>query len=50
MTQPYAIVIEDDPKLGIIFQTALQQSGYETDLDDNGNHYHAFLDARRPDP
>jgi DNA-binding response OmpR family regulator len=49
MTQPYAIVIEDDPKLGIIFQTALQQSGYETNLDDNGNHYHAFLDARRPD-
>ena len=49
MPQLYAIVIEDDPKLGIIFQTALQQSGYETDLDDNGNHYHAFLDARRPD-
>ena len=49
MPQAYAIVIEDDPKLGMIFQTALQQSGYETDLDENGDHYHAFLDARRLD-
>jgi len=49
MTQPYAIVIEDDPKLGGIFQTVLQQSGYETDLDDNGSRYRALLDACRPD-
>jgi DNA-binding response OmpR family regulator len=49
MTQPYALLIEDDPKLGVIFQTALQQVGYETDLDENGNHYRALLDARRPD-
>ena len=49
MPQPYALVIEDDPKLGVIFQTTLQQTGYETDLDDNGNHYRAFLDARKPD-
>lgn len=48
MTQPYALIIEDDPKLGTIFQTALQQAGYETDLDENGNRYHAFLDAHRP--
>jgi len=47
--QPYALIIEDDPKLGIIFQTTLRQAGYETDLDDNGNRYHGFLDARRPD-
>ena len=49
MTKPYALVIEDDPKLGIIFQTALQQADYETDLDANGNQYRTFLDARRPD-
>ena len=49
MTQPYALIIEDDPKLGIIYQTALQQAGYESDLDDNGNHYRALLDTRRPD-
>lgn len=49
MTQPYALIIEDDPKLGTIFQTALQQAGYETDLDENGNRYRALLDTRRPD-
>lgn len=49
MTEPYALVIEDDPKLGVIFQTAMQQAGYETDLDDNGNNYRALLAARRPD-
>lgn len=49
MTQPYALVLEDDPKLGVIFQTALRQAGYETDLDENGNRYRAFLDAHRPD-
>ncbi|MFZ5880557.1 MAG: response regulator transcription factor [Chloroflexota bacterium] len=49
MTTLYALVIEDDPKLGAIYQTALQQAGYETDLDANGNRYPAFLAARRPD-
>jgi DNA-binding response OmpR family regulator len=48
MTQPYALIIEDDPKLGVIFQTALQQAGYDADLDENGNRYRAFLDARQP--
>lgn len=49
MTPLYALIIEDDPKLGAIYQTALQQAGYETDLDANGNRYPAFLAARRPD-
>jgi len=49
MTQSYALIVEDDPKLGVIFQTALQQAGYETDLDESGRRYRAFLDARRPD-
>ena len=49
MLQPYALVIEDDPKLGTIYQTALRQVGYETDLDENGNRYRALLDTRRPD-
>ncbi len=49
MQQPYALIIEDDPKLGTIFQTALQQAEFDTDLDEDGNHYRAFLDARRPD-
>ena len=49
MTEPYSLVIEDDPKQGAIFQTALQQAGYDTDLDENGNRYRALLDARQPD-
>lgn len=49
MTQPYALVLEDDPKLGTIFRTALEQAGYETELDDNGNRYHALLQKRQPD-
>jgi DNA-binding response OmpR family regulator len=49
MSEPYALVIEDDPKQGMIFQTALQQAGYITDLDENGNRYRALLDARQPD-
>jgi DNA-binding response OmpR family regulator len=49
MTQPYALIIEDDPKLGVIFQTALQQAGYETGLDENGVHYRSLLNARKPD-
>ena len=48
MTQPYALVLEDDPKLGVIFQTALQQAGYDTDLDENGNRYRALLNTRQP--
>lgn len=49
MAQPYALIIEDDPKLGMIYQTALQQAGFDTDLDENGNRYRALLDARQPD-
>jgi DNA-binding response OmpR family regulator len=49
MTIPYALVLEDDPKLGMIFQTTLQHAGYEADLDENGNRYRALLAARQPD-
>jgi DNA-binding response OmpR family regulator len=27
----------------------LERAGYDTQLDENGNHYRAFLDARQPD-
>lgn len=49
MPQPYALILEDDPKLGTIYQTALRQAGYDTDLDAGGNQYHALLNARQPD-
>ena len=46
--QPYAIVIEDDPKLSVIFQTALQQAGFETALDLNGDKYIELLNKAEP--
>jgi len=46
--KPYAIVIEDDSKLSVIFQTALEQAGFDTALDMNGNTYRSLLDAAKP--
>ena len=37
MSKPFALIVEDDPKLGTIYQTALQQAGYETYLDRDGD-------------
>jgi GR25 family glycosyltransferase involved in LPS biosynthesis len=47
--KPYAIIIEDDPKLSSIFQTALEQAGFETAVDLNGDRYPLLLEkANRP--
>ena len=46
--KPYAIVIEDDPKLSVVFQTALEQAGFDTALDTNGDTYPALLDSAEP--
>jgi DNA-binding response OmpR family regulator len=48
MNKPFAIIIEDDPKLGTIFQSILQQAGYETGLDPNGDRYEQMLAVRTP--
>ncbi len=32
MTQPLALIIEDDPKLSALYETVLKQSGYETEI------------------
>ncbi len=32
MTQPMALIIEDDPKLGVIYDTVVKQAGYETEI------------------
>jgi DNA-binding response OmpR family regulator len=48
MTKPYALIIEDDPKLGVIFQTALQQAGFDADVDQTGKHFSARLADRTP--
>ena len=37
MSKPLAMIVEDDPKLGTIYETALQQAGYDTFLDANGD-------------
>ena len=37
MTRPFAMIVEDDPKLGMIYETTLQQAGYDTYLDTEGN-------------
>lgn len=47
--QPYAIIIEDDPKLCDIFGLTLQQAGFKTAQDVNGDKYHALLDSAEPD-
>jgi DNA-binding response OmpR family regulator len=44
-----AIVIEDDPKLSVIYSRALQHAGFETLPDINGNQYLARLGESAPD-
>jgi DNA-binding response OmpR family regulator len=48
MQKPYALIIEDDPKLSSIFQTALEQSGFDTAVDLNGDRYPQLLDKGEP--
>jgi len=49
MTQPFAIIIEDDPRLGKVFEAALQRVGFENVLDADGNQYVVFLNNQKPD-
>ena len=44
----YALIIEDDPKLSVIFQKALQAAGFETAVDLNGDKYPSLLDQADP--
>lgn len=46
---PYAVIIEDDPKLSMIYQTTLEHAGFTTALDTEGNKYHPLLTAAKPD-
>ncbi len=48
MSKLYALIIEDDPKLSSIFQTALEQAGFETAVDLNGDRYQLLLDKGEP--
>jgi len=49
MTPRSALIIEDDPKLGVIFQTALQQAGFEATLDSTGYQFSNKLSSSAPD-
>lgn len=48
MTKPLILIIEDDPKLAIIYQVTLQQIGFDTALDPDGNQYNAILARVHP--
>ena len=48
MTKPYALIIEDDPKLTIILDTALRQTGFQTNIDMRGDQYQSFLSIKTP--
>jgi PAS domain S-box-containing protein len=43
VVKPFALIVEDDPKVGLIYQMTLQQMGFDTALDMNGNQYMAML-------
>ena len=49
MAKRSALIIEDDPKLCVIYQTALQQAGFETDLDSTGSQFLDKLSSMHPD-
>ena len=37
MSKPLALIAEDDPKLGMIYELTLKKAGYDTFLDGNGD-------------
>jgi len=40
---PQAIIIEDDPKQGEIYQTVVEQAGFDVYLDSTGKEYLGYL-------
>jgi DNA-binding response OmpR family regulator len=48
MNKPLAVLVEDDPKLGIIYETALKQAGFDTFLDIDGNQVMDYLPTVEP--
>ncbi|MEX2161442.1 MAG: response regulator [Anaerolineales bacterium] len=49
MANPYAMVVEDDPKVAALFQRALLDAGYQADIMDNGHKAQAHLVFTSPD-
>lgn len=48
MSNPMALIIEDDPKLGRIFSAALGQVGFEVAWDEDGTRYKKILQTTSP--
>lgn len=48
-TQPFALIIEDDPKLTTIFAKALQMADFETEIVQDGDTALKRLAATQPD-
>jgi CheY-like chemotaxis protein/anti-sigma regulatory factor (Ser/Thr protein kinase) len=46
--KPFALIVEDDPKLVHIFEAVLKEAGFETDMDMEGNRVFDKLEARVP--
>lgn len=48
MSSPLAIIVEDDPRLGMIYEMTLQQAGYATCLDKDGDQIMDLLPTVDP--
>jgi len=48
MTRPLALIIEDDPGLSTIFSKTLNNAGYDTEHDPDGDRYQSVLSSRKP--
>ena len=48
MSKPLAMIVEDDPKLGAIYETTLKEAGYDTFLDPDGDQIMKRLPTVNP--
>ena len=48
MKKPLVLIIEDDPMTGMVFQKTMQQAGFETNLDPDGNLYQQLIAENKP--
>jgi len=48
MSAPFALIIEDEPKLGVIYETVLKQAGYETEVIQRGDEALKRLSTAAP--
>lgn len=49
MKKPFALIVEDNPKLSSIYNTILQNTGYDTEVIANGDQALAWVKTVIPD-